>query len=87
MMLPSTYKALQRATDRWKELWDYAQEQYVGNTRLIGFAKYGLELWWLAHKILEVAQREDAESSYMTHGPTDSLQELHDFIQRHQTRS
>jgi hypothetical protein len=51
----------------------------------VGFAKYALELWWLAQKIIQIAQTGDVQSPYMTSTPTDSLQELHDFIREHRT--
>jgi hypothetical protein len=86
-MLSSTYASLHRATDRWKELWDYVQERDGCRTQLIGFAKYGLELWWLARKLLEVAQRGEIGTAYIMNGPTDSLGELHDFIRQHQANS
>jgi hypothetical protein len=56
------------------------------NKRPIGFAKYGLELWWLAQRILELSQHGDARSEYMKCRPTDSLKELHDFIQQYAER-
>jgi hypothetical protein len=59
----------------------------VGKIRPIGFSKYGLELWWLAQRILELSNRRtgdtDTQSRYMRSKPTDSLEELHDFIWRY----
>jgi hypothetical protein len=51
--------------------------------RLVGFTKYCLELWQLAQKILEVAHQGNVESAYMVIKPTDSLKELHSFIERY----
>jgi hypothetical protein len=82
--MPSTHQVLLRATARWKELWHHVYKNDTPETtRLVGFTKYGLELWWLAQKILEIAQRGDLQCAYMTSGPTDSLKELHEFIQRY----
>jgi hypothetical protein len=58
----------------------------MGDRRPIGFAKYSLELWWLAQRILELAQSGDMRSSYMKCRPTDSLKELHHFIQQYAER-
>jgi hypothetical protein len=89
LLIPSTHKVLSRAIARWEELWHHLYSRDVSSkSSLIGFTKYGLELWWLAQKILEVAQSGDTRSSYMTSVPTDSLKELHEFIQQHaNTRS
>jgi hypothetical protein len=82
LLILSTHQVLLRATARWKELWNHLyQKDTVANTRLVGFTKYGLELWWLAQKILEIAQQGDSQSAYMQSSPTDSLKELHEFIQ------
>jgi hypothetical protein len=82
--LLSSHQALLRATNHWKELWDriYSRDG-LSEKRLIGFTKYGLELWWLAQKILDVARTGSDASAYMTGTPTDSLTELHDFIREH----
>jgi hypothetical protein len=82
--MPSTYPVLLRATNRWKELWYHVySKDLLDNKRLIGFTRYGLELWWLAQKILELTLHGEVESSYMASGPTDSLEELHGFIQKY----
>ncbi|KAF2846230.1 hypothetical protein T440DRAFT_501970 [Plenodomus tracheiphilus IPT5] len=87
LLMPSTHDVLLRATDRWKDLWELVQSRNNAEKRRpIGFTKYGLELWWLAQKILKLAQREDTQSPYMTSKPTDSLKELHEFIQRYAER-
>jgi hypothetical protein len=70
--------------NRWKEVWDHIYcRDGMNEKRLIGFTKYGLELWWLAQKILEVAMGGGGASAYMTGCPSDSLTELHDFIRQH----
>lgn len=87
LLISSTFSTLSRATTRWKEVWHHvAAREVESGGRFVGFAKYGLELWWLTAKILELAQREDKESRYMMCRPTDSLEELHDFIQRYADR-
>jgi hypothetical protein len=53
------------------------------NTCLVGFTKHCLELCWLAQKILEVARSGEAKGSYMTGVPTDSMDQLHEFIKEH----
>ncbi|KAF1829634.1 hypothetical protein BDW02DRAFT_138470 [Decorospora gaudefroyi] len=84
LLVSSTFPRLLRATNRWKEVWHIVSSREVSSGgRLVGFAKYGLELWWLTQKILELAQREDTQFRYMVNRPTDSLKELHDFIQRY----
>jgi hypothetical protein len=87
LLLSLTYHALFRATTRWKELWEYVYARdRLNEMRLIGFTKYGLELWWLVRKILEKAQFGDLQSRYMSTSPTDSLKELHEFIQQYADR-
>lgn len=84
LLLASTASVLLRATARWKDVWQDVQAREGENGKvLVGFAKYGLELWWLAQKILEMAQAGDTQSAYMSGTVTDSLRELHDFIQLH----
>jgi hypothetical protein len=84
LLIPSTYQVLARATARWKEVWHHLYSRDTSsNKSLVGFTKYGLELWWLAQKILEVAQSGNMQSSYMASGPTDSLKELHEFIRQY----
>jgi hypothetical protein len=85
LVLPSTQQILERATKRWKELWQTMNSKNEGGRPLVGFAKYALELWWLAQKILKIAQSSNVQSPYMTSTLTDSLQELHEFIREHQT--
>ncbi|KAH3952579.1 hypothetical protein HBI56_145540 [Parastagonospora nodorum] len=83
LLLPSTYQVLRRATERWKELWDRVQLRDANRRSYVGFAKYGLELWWLARKVVEVSRLEGDRGAYMTSGPSDSLQELHGFIRQY----
>jgi hypothetical protein len=84
LLIPSTYQVLSRATARWKEVWHHLYSRDTSsNKSLVGFTKYGLELWWLAQKILEIAQSGNMQSSYMASGPTDSLKELHEFIRQY----
>ncbi|KAF1845290.1 uncharacterized protein K460DRAFT_311499, partial [Cucurbitaria berberidis CBS 394.84] len=84
LLIPSTFSSLLRATNRWKEVWHPVSSRELSTGgRLVGFAKYGLELWWLTQKILELAPFEDTQSRYMIRRPTDSLKELHDFIQQY----
>ncbi|KAH7414562.1 hypothetical protein DE146DRAFT_640672 [Phaeosphaeria sp. MPI-PUGE-AT-0046c] len=82
--LSSTSSALLRATARWKEIWHEvkAKENAAGKAS-VGFAKYGLELWWLAQKILESGRSGDTQSAYMSGTVTDSLDQLHEFIRRY----
>jgi hypothetical protein len=84
LLISATYEVLLRAINRWKDLWDNSHARDMpSKRRLAGFTKYCLELWQLAHKILEVAQDRNPESAYMMHKPTDSLKELHSFIQHY----
>ncbi|KAF2831592.1 hypothetical protein CC86DRAFT_283308, partial [Ophiobolus disseminans] len=84
LLTPSTHQVLLRATSRWKGLWHLVQTRAVSSRkRPIGFEKYGLELWWLAVKILELAQSGDTQTQYMKSTPTDNLKQLHNFIQQH----
>jgi hypothetical protein len=46
----------------------------------IGFTKYGVELWWVAGKVLELVHSGDTRSRYLAAVPTDSLRDLHEFI-------
>jgi hypothetical protein len=82
--MPSTYPTLLRATNRWKELWHHVySKDLLDNKKLVGFTRYGLELWWLAQKILDLTHTGDLSSPYMASGPTDSLEELHGFIRKY----
>jgi hypothetical protein len=84
LLMPSTHHVLLRATVRWKEIWhQFYNRDVSADTQLVGFTKYGLELWWLAQKILDVSQHEDSQSLYIASGTTDSLKELHDFINQY----
>lgn len=66
---------------RWKEIWDALHaKREVEQRRSIGFIRYGVELWWVARKALELAHAGDVGSRYMTGTPTDSVGELHEFI-------
>jgi hypothetical protein len=80
LLVPSTFPSLLRATNRWKDVWHPVSSREVSSG---GRLKYGLELWWLTKKILELAQHEDIQSRYMMSRPTESLKELHDFIQQY----
>jgi hypothetical protein len=81
LLMPSTYQILLRAIDRWKDAWYHVHSRtMLVKRRLIGFVKYSLELWRVAQNILQVVQRGDSDTAYMHNKPTDSLQELHDFI-------
>lgn len=75
-----------RATDRWKELWQETRCRPVVERPLVGVANYALELWWLGQKILEVAQRDSQQTSYLTGTPTNTLIELHNFIQKYRSK-
>lgn len=84
LLLLSIHDVLLRATNRWKDLWHTVHSKNVSeNTCLVGFTKHCLELCWLAQKILEVARFGEAKSSYMTGVPTDSLNQLHEFIKEY----
>ncbi|KAH7128488.1 hypothetical protein B0J11DRAFT_459120 [Dendryphion nanum] len=84
LLASSSYLILLRATNRWREVWEKVKSRQTREQLPpFGFTKYGLELWWLAQKILELAQSNDSESKYMSGAPTNSLQELHEFIRLH----
>jgi hypothetical protein len=91
LLLVSTHDVLLRATNRWKELWHTVYSRNVSeNMCLVGFTKHCFELCWLAQKILEVARSGEAKGSYMTtymtSVPTDSMDQLHEFIKEHAER-
>jgi hypothetical protein len=84
LLLLSTHDVLLRATNRWKELWHTIYSRDVPEKAcLVGFTKHCLELCWLAQKILEVARSGEAKGSYTTSVPTDSMDQLHEFIKEH----
>ncbi|KAH7111326.1 hypothetical protein B0J11DRAFT_447653, partial [Dendryphion nanum] len=84
LLATSSYQTLIRATNRWREVWEKIQSRQTREQLpSFGFTKYALELWWLAQKILELAQSNDLSSKYMNGSPTNSLQELHEFIRLH----
>jgi hypothetical protein len=77
LLLSSSYCLLSRALSRWKQLWDVNETETKGS---IGFTKYGIELWWVARKVLELVHSGDTRSHYLAAIPTDSLRDLHEFI-------
>ena len=82
--MPSSYRLLLRALSRWKEIWDALHARLEAEQkRSIGFTKYGVELWWVARKVLELAHAGDVQSRYMAGTPTDSVRELHEFIEKY----
>ena len=82
--MPSTHDVLLRATNRWRELWNTVYSENIPQkSGLVGFTKYSLELCWLAQKILEVSRYGGAKSLYMTSVPTDSLNQLHNFLREY----
>ncbi|CAO2648149.1 Nn.00g090710.m01.CDS01 [Neocucurbitaria sp. VM-36] len=84
LLVSSSYRLLLRALSRWKEIWDawYARRD-AEQKKAIGFTKYGVELWWVARKVLELAHVGDIHSRYMAGTPTDSVRELHEFIEKY----
>ncbi|KAK7180393.1 hypothetical protein PSPO01_13550 [Paraphaeosphaeria sporulosa] len=84
LLASSSYTALLRATNRWKELYDvvYAHSN-ISETQLVGFVKYSVELWWLARKLLELAHTGKDKSRYLAGTPTDSRRDLRNFVERY----
>ena len=71
------------ATDQWKVLWDSVAIQDKNGPQHTGFARHALEFWWLSRTLMKVAKMGDACCRYMQSMPTDSVNDLHDFIRKY----
>jgi len=79
--ISSTFLSLIRTLDRWKVLWDIVFPKHQEENPLMGgFTKIGVEIWWLAKKILELAHTGNVKCRYMSGLPTDELEDIHELI-------
>jgi hypothetical protein len=81
-LLQTSTPALQRATDRWQELWretlSHIDDEVV---RMSGFARYSGELGWLASALLKhSASGKDETTPYYQRIGHATPKELHDLV-------
>ncbi|PSN60739.1 hypothetical protein BS50DRAFT_197300 [Corynespora cassiicola Philippines] len=87
LLVPTLYEVLTRALRRWREAWDIVTKRHgIDQSFPRGFMVNSPELWWLAQKVLDLAKCGDSQSRYMQGIATDSLEDLHRFIQLYGTR-
>ena len=81
----SSLKAIQRALERWKELWDLALgESGFDPENLTGYLRRAREIHWLMMTIIKISESGDLSSRYMHSIATDQLADIHDFISMYQ---
>ncbi|PSN61613.1 hypothetical protein BS50DRAFT_578170 [Corynespora cassiicola Philippines] len=86
-LMPEAATMVVRASDRWKILWDRVKKEE--ESRCIsqrGFVKHAAEFWWLVKMVAEVAQSGEPVCRYLEPLPSDSMEDLHDFIKKYKTR-
>jgi len=80
-LAPANFAVLLSALDRWKDLWDVVSEHHQNRFGPHeGFERHSAEYWWLAKTILKISQSQDPSCRYMQPVPSDSAEDLHDFI-------
>jgi hypothetical protein len=81
-LLQTTMPALQRATDRWDELWRAVVGQLdEEEVRRSGFVRHCGEFCWLAKAMLEYARAgKDKTCPYYQKMGHDTPKELHDLL-------
>ena len=77
-------EAISLALDRWKDLWDVVSKNKEGKAKSFeGFEKHAVEYWWLARTIVKIGHLRDQSCRYMNPVPTDSAEDLHDFVRKY----
>jgi hypothetical protein len=81
-LLQSSIPTIQRATDRWEELWRATVSHIDDETvRVSGFVRHCGEFGWLARAFLEHAQAgKDKISPYFQRIGHETSKELHDLL-------
>lgn len=78
-------KSIQRAIERWKELWDLALgKSGLDPGNLTGYVRRAEEIYWLMNIIIKISESGDMSSGYMRSIATDQLADIHDFISKYQ---
>lgn len=75
---------LLRGTDRWKELWEAVAEKE--KSKPDGFAKHVTEFWGLTRMVIRAGQSGDTSCRYLRNEVTDSLKNIHDFMQLYKAK-
>ncbi|KAJ4985110.1 hypothetical protein SVAN01_09413 [Stagonosporopsis vannaccii] len=85
-LTPATVESLLRSLNRWKELWDVlCMSSSSGSEVYEGFERHAGEYWWLAQTILSVELSEDKSCRYIQPVPSDSVEDLHNFIRKYRS--
>ncbi|KAK4039508.1 hypothetical protein C8A01DRAFT_16525 [Parachaetomium inaequale] len=81
-LLQTSTPALQRATDRWQELWDAAVSHINDEQlRISGFPRHSGEYYWLARGLLKYSlEGKDKSSPYYRRIGHETPKELHDLL-------
>ena len=81
-LLQTSTPALQRATDRWQELWDAAvRHMDEEQLRIGGFPRHCGEYYWLARGLLKYSlEGRDKSSPYHQRIGHETPKELHDLL-------
>ncbi len=81
-LLHTTLPALQRATDRWEELWQGVLSQLgEEQLRMSGFVRHCGEFGWLARAMLQHSRDgKDRTVPFYDRIGHDTPKELHDFV-------
>lgn len=80
----ATVEVILHALDRWKDIWDVVNS--TGNDGIEsqkGFERHAGEYWWLARMILKIGQSGDQSCRYLQFVPSDSAEDLHDFVRKY----
>lgn len=84
LFLSATDKIILRAASRWETLWNYMTTRLEEQgTQLKGFNRHASELSWFIRLLIKVETLELSESRYMQLVPTDSISDLHSFLQKY----
>lgn len=87
MLLASSTASIRRAMDRWKSLWHAVHNSnQVDDSRSIGFTKHSMDIWWVANKVVDLVNDEEARSGYLLGIATDSLEDLHMFLKQYMSK-
>ena len=81
-LLQTSTPALQRATDRWQELWQAAVgRMHDEEVRISGFPRHSGEYYWLARGLLKYSlEGKDKTSPYYQGIGHETPKELHDLL-------
>ncbi|KAH6951223.1 hypothetical protein BKA56DRAFT_605853 [Ilyonectria sp. MPI-CAGE-AT-0026] len=74
------------ATDKWKDLWNIvAERDFKADVQQSGLTRHTTAYWWLTRTFLKIVLMKDYSSPYMQNSPTDSVENLHNFIKTYRS--